>query len=245
MSRLFILGIFWISPLLAGAQPRQVEASDGLYDQFVLIRWAPSEKAQTYKVMRTADPRANTLEELSRDWQKSTWLCDYSAKPDVDYYYTVVASDGQVVSAISPFDKGYLKKRKSVAQEEELLSEAYGSQKRAFLLLNNLEVDRDTSLAGQTLEGELFFQNIFTQPVGLTEIRYFLSADAVLDWSDTLLGQMTLSSFPAESASSVKTSLTLPADLIEGAYYLLAVSSPEGDILASKTSLTAIQIVAE
>ncbi|MEL7119051.1 MAG: hypothetical protein AAFO07_06410, partial [Bacteroidota bacterium] len=134
--------------------PQNIFASKGTYDRYVLIRWEATEKARMYKVFRSNNAKANSLQEVSNKWQKSTWLCDYSALPNVDYYYTVVASDGDKVSPIGNMEKGFLKKSSPVAiEEKELASNSkvlYGSSKREFLLVSNISSDQITYRKGAT-----------------------------------------------------------------------------------------------
>ncbi len=228
--------------------PRDISASDGIYDKFVLIRWEPSETATTYKVFRTTSTKATTLQEVSNAWQKSTWLCDYSALPNVDYYYTVVASDGKQVSPAGTLDKGFLKKNAPLANDErELLAEneRYGAQKQLFLLIAGASTDQLIYPAGATVQLDIHFQNIFDQPTPPTEVRYFLSQNATLDWNDQLLGFKSLSNILPNAGFNLKDTVPLPANLLSGTYYLIIVSSTEGAMLSSKTALTTIKIVNE
>lgn len=228
--------------------PRDVVASDGTYDKFVLVRWEPSENATTYKVFRTNSPKATSLQEISNAWQKSTWLCDYSALPNVDYYYTVVASNGKEVSPTGTLDKGFLKKASSMAIEErELLADAdvYGAQKQLFLLIADAVPDRATYTTGATVQLDINFQNIFDQPTPRSEIRYFLSEDTVLDWNDEPLGMKSLSGVPANARFAMTEQITLPDNLLPGNYHLIIVSSAEGAVLSSKTAVAPIKIINE
>lgn len=224
--------------------PAMLSASDGIYEDYVLIRWDDAEGASRYKVFRTTDPRGKGLQELSPDWKKSNWLCDYGALPGVDYYYAVAASNGQTTSALSGFDKGYLKKKIPIANEEGLLSsnEAMAAPPRIFLLLSGLSVDAQAYAAGSAMLVALNLQNIHSQTAPLTEIRYLLSSDTRLDWDDRLLQKRTYVDFPSNASHLLHEQLRLPADLLPGEYYLIAVASPEGEIIASKTAVTQIVI---
>lgn len=228
--------------------PLHIVASDGIYDKFVLIRWESSEKASSYKVFRANNSKATSLQEVSNAWQKSTWVCDYSALPNVDYYYTVVASDGKIISPMGTMDKGFLKKSAPMANDErELLAETevYGAQKQIFLLIGEAILDQLTYRAGATVQLGIHFQNIFDQPTPRSEVRYFLSQDAVLDWNDQLLGSKSLSSIPPNARFALTEAVQLPANLLSGNYNLIIVSSAEGAVLSSKTALTTVKIVNE
>lgn len=228
------------------AAPRDVHASDGIYDKFVLIRWEPSENATQYKVFRADKPNSSSLQSLSNTWQKSTWLCDYSALPGVDYYYTVVASSGREVSPASQADKGFVKKKAGMANEEmEGLSsnEAYGDPQQVFLLIAELFTSKQEYRPGEPITISVRLQNIFDKASARTEVRYYLSKDAVLDWNDELLARKMLSSIQGNAALTLSEDLVLPQNLLPGAYHIIAVCSAEGAILGSKTDLTTFKIV--
>ena len=229
------------------APPTDLSASDGTYDQFVLIRWTPSEKASSYKVFRANKPESGTLQEISRGWQKSTWMCDYSALPDVDYFYTVVAYDGKQMSSAGSFDKGFIRKKPAVAIEEDnLLSQQdirFGTDERKFfLMISNIEADSMIYAPEQEFAFKVNLENIFEVSSPRTELRYFLSKDARLDWADTLLGQKVLSSLPPSVKFSLPETVKLPSNLPNGDYYLIVVGSPDGDILQSKTGTFPLKI---
>lgn len=225
--------------------PREISASDGIYDKFILIRWESSEHAFQYKVFRATSPNASSLQEVSNAWQKSTWLCDYSALPNVDYYYTVVASDGKSTSKMGIFDKGYLRKNDAIALDPTGLlaeNEAYGAQRQIFLLIAGVGLPSGNFKPGETIEVNTSIQNIFEQATPLTELRYFFSTNGTLEWDDKLLKTKVLSNIPANARLQVKEQVTLPSNLLAGTYYLIVVSSVEGQVISSKTALSAIKI---
>lgn len=226
--------------------PREVHASDGIYDKFVLIRWESSENATQYKVFRSDSPNSGSLQSLSNTWQKSTWLCDYGVLPGVDYYYTVIASNGREVSPGSTADKGYVKKKAGMANDDpgETLSnnEAYGDPQQVFLLIAELYTSQQNYAAGDSVRLSVRLQNIFDKPSARTEIRYFLSKDAVWDWNDDQLHLKTLSSIQAKATLTLSEQFALPAALLPGTYHIIAVCSADGVILSSKVDLTTFKI---
>ncbi len=233
-------------PLSSFPAPKGIEASDGTYDRFVLIRWEACEKATDYKVFRSTSSKATTLQEISNAWQKSTWICDYSAQPNVDYYYTVVATDSKQTSPIGDLDKGFLKKKDDVVIEDKDLlveNEAYGTQKKVFLLISGLELNKSSYLAGERINLDIYFQNIFDQPTPRTEVRIYLSTDAVLDWSDPLIHTKSLSSVQKNVNFDLSEELQLPDNLLDGKYHLIVVTSPDNAILASKIIQTSLTII--
>lgn len=221
-------------------------ASDGIYEKFVLIRWDPVENASSYKVLRSADPQKNGLEEVSAGWQNSTWLCDYTALPGVDYYYAVTASNGEKKSALSAFDKGFIKKQAPVANEDQLLSstELHAEPKRYFLLVSDINTDKSFYKPRETLTVHYRLANVFDREIERTEIRYFLSKDTLLDWDDLPLSvePKVYSSFPAESSFEIKYELIVPENTNPGLYYLILASSSEKDMLKSKIAMIEISI---
>ena len=52
--------------------------------------------------------------------------------------------------------------------------------------------------------------------------RFFLSADAILDAGDFLLGSRAIPALPLGATSVGSTSLTIPAEVAPGAYYIIA-----------------------
>lgn len=226
--------------------PKGIEASDGTYDKFVLIRWEATEKATDYKVLRTTSPKATTLQEISNGWQKSTWICDYSAQPNVDYYYTVVATNGKETSSIGELNKGFLKKKEDIViEDKELLAEneAYGTQKKIFLLASSLNPNKNKYLSAERVSLSTYFQNIFDQPTPKTEIRIYLSLDNILDWNDQLLHTKSLSSLPANVNFKLTEEFHLPENMLDGVYHLIVVTSPENAILDSKIISTTITVI--
>ena len=225
--------------------PREIAASDGIYDKFILIRWEASEQASTYKVFRSTSAKANSLQEVSNAWQKSTWLCDYTALPNVDYYYTVVSSDGKSTSKMGNLDKGYLRKNGALALEPSNLlaeNESFGAQRQIFLLIASVNTPLRSFRSTETIEVNTQIHNIFEQATPLTELRYFFSEDGTLDWNDKLVKTKTLSNIPANAKFQVNEQIILPDNLLAGTYYLIVVSSTEGQILSSKTALSTIKI---
>ncbi|HMQ47455.1 MAG TPA: hypothetical protein PKA00_08745 [Saprospiraceae bacterium] len=263
MNHLTLLaGICCLMPILLDAQSSYAQqksrpnasvpnltapnASDGIYDKFVLIRWDPVENTSSYKVFRSIDPQKNGLEEVSAGWQNSTWLCDYTALPGVDYYYAVTAANGEKKSALSAFDKGFIKKQAPVAHEDLLLSsnELHAEPKRYFLLVSGMVTDKQRYVPGEGLTISYKLDNVFDREIDRTEIRYFLSKDALLDWDDVplLTEPKVYSSFPAESSFEINYELSIPENCTPGIYYLFIASSSEKDMLKSKIAMVEIVV---
>ncbi|MFM9946565.1 MAG: hypothetical protein ACKV1O_01375 [Saprospiraceae bacterium] len=225
--------------------PKDVVASDGTYDKFVLVRWEISDQATAYKVFRSTNPKGSTLQEVSNAWQKSTWICDYSAQPGVHYFYTVVASNGPKMSPTSNFDKGFIRVRAIANEEEEGLADntAYGAPQQVFLLASDMNLSTPQQKSGEKIGVSVQLQNVFDKQAPRTEVRFFLSEDTMLSWSDKLLATKTLSSTPAQVSFVLEESVLLPEGMLPGQYYLIVVCSSEGEVLNSKTDLTALQII--
>lgn len=226
--------------------PTQVHASDGTYDKFVLIRWEAPEKATRYRVFRATSPAGASLKELTTTWQNSTWFCDYSAEKGRDYYYAVMASDGQQSSPLSTFDKGFLRKDEKVASDETLTAveqERYAAPKIVFALVEQVSTRDLAYRPGDTALLEINLRNVFDEPTLRTELRIYLSTDAVWHFTDPILLSKTYSSLPAYARAELKEKCLLPASLLPGEYYLIVVATPEGDILNAKTGLLKIRLV--
>jgi hypothetical protein len=237
------------TPLLYGAgQPAatvQVNASDGVYDKFVLIRWEASEKTTEYRVFRATSASGSSMLELTKLWQKSTWFCDYSAEKGRDYFYAVMASDGKTAAPLSRFDKGYLKKEDKYANDESLSAlepDKYAAGKQIFMLVSDLKTAASELEAGKQIELSIGLQNIFDDPAPRTEIRIYLSKNPLWDFDDTPLLTKSYSGFPANMKATLIENLRIPSATLPGEYYLIAVASPEGVILQAKTGALPITI---
>ncbi|MBX2892944.1 MAG: hypothetical protein KF734_18685 [Saprospiraceae bacterium] len=225
--------------------PANLNASDGVYDKFVLIRWEPVGKTSEYRLFRATSPAGASLTELTKSSQSSTWFCDYSAEKGKDYFYAVMGSDGKNYSALSAFDKGFLRKDDKVAQDESLTAiehERYAAPKVVFVLVENVRTNVGEYAPGDTAHLSISLHNVFDEPAHRTELRIYLSEDATWDFNDRLLLNKTYSGFPANAKAVLEEMTLLPTPLLPGEYFLLVVLAPEGDILNAKTGSTIINI---
>lgn len=226
--------------------PTKVEASDGVYEKFVLVRWEACEKALGYRLFRANDPDGGSMIELTQKPQQSTWFCDYGAERDKEYYYSVMVLFEREKSPLSPFDKGYLRKDGKIAQEELLTSaspERLASGRPAYLLVSSLDVENRPYLPGESVALAIGLQNIFDDPSLRAEVRVYLSQDTVWDFGDVELLNRQYSSFPANAQTTVHEKIKIPDDLLPGDYCLIVVSMPEGDILQAKAGTIRIKII--
>jgi len=230
-------------PVFLAAQP---DASDGIYDKFVLVRWHPIEPTDEYKVFRATDPSLKSLQEISKNWQSSTWLCDYTAQPGVDYYYAVAAKSQMGGTAISKPDKGFVKKQLPVATEEQMLgsNERYAEKQRYFLLVGKLSPHQDLYTPGDTVLLSAELENIFDRPIYETQIRLFLSTDKQLDWDDIQLTEQPIiySDFPPEAKHIVDLPAILPKGIRPGFWYLIVASSSGKELVESRVAFVEILI---
>lgn len=77
---------------------------------------------------------------------------------------------------------------------------------------------------GQLITMSNTVRNTGPAPAGPFAVRFHLSSDAVLDSADPVIGLRTLTGLAPGSASTVSTSLRLPATIPEGQYYVIAVA---------------------
>ncbi len=217
--------------VVATLPPRDVSASDGEYDKYVLIRWEASETSTSYKVFRSASPNATNLQEISKGWQKNTWLCDYGVQPSTDYYYAVMSSDGKQQSAMSKFDKGFLRKKTETAIPVQPL------------VISTVTPEKIDYKSGDKVTLEINLQNLLEEPTQPVEAHIFLSKDVIWDFGDKPIGQKTFSSFPGNLDIKLKETVTLPDNLLPGTEYkIIVVLATKGDILHSATGVTKIKI---
>ena len=111
-----------------------------------------------------------------------------------------------------------------------------------FLLLGESQTDKPAYRPAETMQLSIACQNIADQPTLRSDIRYYLSQDAILDWNDQLLGTKTLGPILANAQLTIQESLPIPQNLIPNTYFIITVCSTEGAILNSKISITQIQI---
>jgi hypothetical protein len=222
-----------------------VHASDGIYDKFVLIRWETTDQASNFRLFRATSSAGASLQELTKVWQKSTWFCDYSAEKGRDYYYAIIGSDGTTSSTLSHFDKGYVKKDDKVAQDEslsEVSPDKYAAGRQVFALVSEVNTQQNIYANNDTVRVAIGMQNVFEVATPQTELRLYLSADATWDFDDKLISFKSYSGFPANTKIVLQESFVVPATTIPGNYYLLAIASPEGNILQTKTGSTLLKI---
>ena len=226
--------------------PEGVNASDGVYDKFVLIRWEASNLNSNFRLFRAKSSSGASMLELTKSWQKSTWFCDYSAEKGQDYYYAVLGSDGKTSSPLSRFDKGFLKKEDKIAHDESLsynTPDKYAAGKQIFVLVSEVNTDTSSYSLGAQARLNIGLQNIFDDPTPTTHLRVYLSLDNVWDFDDTLLLSKAYSGFPATIKVALSETVQLPDNVLPGAYNLLVVATTEGNILQSKTGSTTINIL--
>jgi hypothetical protein len=232
------------NPLAAEVLAEGVNASDGVYEKFVLIRWQASDKGGEYRLFRATSASGASLRELTKSWQKSTWFCDYSAEKGRDYYYAVMESDGKTAAPLSNFDKGFLRKPENIALDESLSAttpDKYAAGQVVFMLVSELRTDATAYPAGTQVALQIGLQNIFEEAAARTDLRVYLSADTTWDFEDKLLISKSYSGFPANFKGILNEKIPLPTGLLPGTYHLIVVTAPEGNILNAKTGIVQIQ----
>jgi hypothetical protein len=226
--------------------PEIINASDGDYEKYVLIRWEAADKGGQYRLFRATSASGASMRELTKGWQKSTWFCDYSAEKGRDYYYAVMESDGTNSAPLSKFDKGFVRKKTlDVAQEESLTSttpDKYAAGQVVFMLVGELGLDSTQYAAGSQVPMRIGLQNIFEEAATRTDLRVYLSTDPTWDFNDSLLLAKSYSGFPANFKGVLNEKIGLPPTLLTGSYHLIVVTAPEGNILNAKTGTTIIHI---
>jgi len=232
--------LWWCSVLAQPPAPEDLAASDGTYDKYVLIRWNAQAAVEGYKVFRRANPDHGSFQEITKGWQKSTWLCDYGAQPGVTYYYTVIGSRQGEESPMARLDDGFVATDKFV-DEEPLLTSAngrYAEPARFLLSADAPQTEKKFYRAGETANFTYTLSNPYEVSVARTEIRYFLSNDATYDWTDRPLTDTTktYSDFPAQGTFRMEESAVLPDGLTPGNYYLLIVNAGNGDLSQLRVS---------
>lgn len=232
----------------ASPTPANINASDGVYEKFVLILWEGADKTDDYRLFRATSSSGSSMLELTKSWQKSTWFCDYSAEKGRDYFYAVMGSDGKKSSPLSRFDKGFVRKDDKSAYDETLSAvtpDRYAARKQIFVLVAEVGADTSAYTAGNTAKLRIGLQNIFDEPTPRTELRVYLSTDSTWDFNDMQLISKAYSGFPAELKAMLEEQVVLPKNVLPGQYHLIVVASPEGNILNAKTGSAIINIYSQ
>jgi hypothetical protein len=223
--------------------PKVVTASDGDHEKYILIRWEPAAGGQQYRVYRSTNQKATSMQEVTKAWQKSTWFCDYGVQKGVDYYYAIISGNGAKTSALSALDKGFVRKDDARAGVEDLTDvRGLTTSNSTYLLISNVLPDKTTASAGDTVALSINLQNIFEEPTPATQMRIFLSKDVILDWDDTELSKKAYTSFPANESIVLQEKVVLPKPISAGDYKVIVVISTEGAILSSKTGVGQLKI---
>jgi len=103
-------------------KPEQINASDGTYTKYVLIRWMSPGSANGFQLFRSKDNLVKNATLVNQQTLESSWLFDYDVQPGVKYHYWVKAT--YETTATSPFsspDEGFAAKLENIALEEETI----------------------------------------------------------------------------------------------------------------------------
>lgn len=225
--------------------PLSITASDGDHDRYILIRWEAVPNARSYRVFRSTKVNSGAMQEITRNWQSSTWFCDYDVQKNVDYYYAVMCSDGRQSSGLSKMDKGFLRKETiDRAGQDESLSDVEGltAPRPNAVLVAGIATIKSNYKPGDTVNLTINLKNMLDGPAPNSELRIFLSKDVVFDWNDLLLVKKTYGGFPADPDLMLHELFMLPGELLPGNYFCIVVLSLQGDVLNSKSGLTPLRI---
>ena len=115
IAKRWILGIVLALATVASAAtmeiPSGLAVSEGFYPDRVVVRWAPVDGAQAYRVYRSTRPDPSFRVVLGA-WQQGNIFEDRRAEPGVRYYYWVKAAAtdaGGNASDFSEMGSGYLR----------------------------------------------------------------------------------------------------------------------------------------
>jgi len=100
-------------------KPEQINASDGTYTKYVLIRWMSPGSAKSFQLFKSKDNVVKNATLVNQQTLESSWLLDYDVQPGVKYHYWVKAN--YAAAPASPFstpDEGFAAKLENIALEE-------------------------------------------------------------------------------------------------------------------------------
>jgi len=243
-----LLAFFWSAELVAQPPaPEALTASDGTYDDYVLVRWDARAGVDGYKVFRRAHPDHGSFQEITKEWRKSTWLCDYGAQPGVTYYYTVVGTRAGSQSDMAVYDAGFVAKNKYVIGGEGITAadDLYADPPRYLLAVADAAATAAAYRPGRAVTLRYQLTNPYEADIGDTEIMFVLSRDENYGWDDRKLLERakTYADFPARGELAMKETLRLPNDVRPGNYFILIVNARKGDL--SRIEVTPVPLRVE
>jgi hypothetical protein len=233
--------VFGQTPPLSVQAPKSVRASDGDYPESVKVSWEGLGNDATYKVFRSETPEPVRLVEISNGWQQASFVSDRKQLvADRRYYYRVKARRGDVESAYSIADIGFIRSIASGRDSNSLSLNKVPNDKQLVLSLQ--AVERDTVMARDSFFVAYAALNKENTGLSNIELRFFLSKDTEYDASDALIGTARLDELAP--LSSQRGALRVKADLAtpKGQYCVVLVSYRQGNNDKSATTFKKVVI---
>lgn len=203
-------------------KPEQINASDGTYTKYVLIRWMSSGATKNFQVFKSGDNQVKNAILLNQQKLESSWLLDYDVKPGVKYNYWVKATyDTKTTSPYSIPDEGFAASLENIALDQETIEAS----------IENLA----------TNDPERFTTNPFLEPM-VNDTR---STDFSIDLNTPKADQK----FPPSHDLLIEFNGTIEEEVLPEQKLLLHIYTNDKahfieDIILVKTVLTPVKAVA-
>jgi subtilisin family serine protease len=134
----------------------------------------------------------------------------------------------------------YLIARADADHEVAETSETNNTMQRTIQIGGDLVVSALTvpakGGAGQPLTVTETTRNSGAAPVGATVTRFYLSVNASLDASDTMIGSRDVPALAGGASSALSTTLTIPSTVASGVYSLIAKADADAGVLETSES---------
>lgn len=184
-----------------------------------------------YQVVFSASPRLDP----------ATWSVGYTSSPMTFQGFQQLATAVQVTPEASlpvgPYYVGL------VVDSESSVSEVNEDNNRLLaadrIILRNAAPDltpisvtanRTTANAGDSLVVTAQVRNIGALPAPAAQVTAVLSTNPAISPEDAELGRVSLGTVPAQTTVTATLSVTIPASLNTGTYYVGALADPDNDI---------------
>lgn len=113
------------------ATPEQINASDGTYAKYVLVRWMSPGSATGFQVYKSEDKQVAKAALINKETLKNSWILDYDVQPGVKYHYWVKAAyELEAVSSYSTSDEGFAANNENIALEEDATEAAINAPEK-------------------------------------------------------------------------------------------------------------------
>jgi hypothetical protein len=195
--------------------PREVAATRGAFADRIRVWWPPVWGAAAYEVWRASSPTGPTS--LVATVRKPEYD-DRSARSGGTFFYRVRARNSAGRSGPSGRASGF-------------------AARAPDLVVTSVTNPPAAAAAGASFAVSDTVRNSGTADAAASRTRYFLSLDAIKGGTDRRLGGgRSVPGLPAGSHSQAETTVSVPADVAPGSYFLIACADDTRAVTESRES---------